>query len=153
MCLELSGHGVPWFTFAVLLLAVYLYTGEEFYYNYGLNLLAILLMDIFVVAPLKLLVKRPRPALNCGTIPMSVSSVDNYAFPSGHASRCVALAALFCYLPPFHTHTHLWYIWAIVVSVSRVGLGRHHVLDIGAGMLAGLVIFNLVKQLGLLVGV
>ncbi len=153
MCLELSGHGVPWFALSGLLLGLYFYTGEDFYFNYGLNLLSILVMDVSVVAPIKLLIKRPRPALNRGTIPLSISSVDCYAFPSGHASRCVALAALFCYLPPFQVWTHLWYIWAIAVSLSRVGLGRHHVLDIGAGVLAGLVIFDLVRRFGLLVGV
>lgn len=153
MCLELSGHGVPWFTLTALLLGLHIYTGEEFYYNYGFNLLAILLIDILVVAPIKLLIKRPRPALNCGPIPLSVTSVDSYAFPSGHASRSVALAALFCYLPPFHLHTHLWYVWAIAVSLSRVALGRHHILDIGAGILAGLFIFDLVRRFGLLFGV
>ena len=153
MCLELSGHGVPWFSLSAFLLVLYLYTGDEFYFDYGLNLLAILVMDIALVAPMKLLFKRPRPALNRGTIPLSMSAVDSYAFPSGHASRCVALAALFCYLPPFHLRTHLWYIWAIVVSLSRVVIGRHHVLDIVAGMMAGLVVFDLVRRFGLLVGV
>lgn len=153
MCLELSGHGVPWFVLSGLLLLLYSYMGDQLLLYYGLNLLAILVVDIIVVAPIKILFKRPRPPANDGPIPMSMSSVDNYAFPSGHASRCVALAALFCYIPPFYLHTHLWYIWAILVSLSRVVIGRHHILDVVAGILAGLVIFDLVRRLGLLMGV
>lgn len=150
MCLELSGHGVPWFILAGVMLLLYAYTGHVQFLCYGFNLLCILLMDIAVVAPIKILFKRPRPVLNDGPIPLSVSSVDSYAFPSGHASRCVALAALFCYLPPFYLHTHLWYIWAVLVSLSRLVIGRHHILDVGAGILAGLIIFDLVRRFGLL---
>lgn len=152
MCLELSGHGVPWFVLCGLLLVLNLFTGSEICLHYGLNLLAILILDILIVGPIKLLFKRPRPPVNKGSIPLSVSSVDIYAFPSGHASRCVAIAAYFCYMPPFYLHTHLWYIWALLVSLSRVIIGRHHVLDIGAGMLAGYVVFEVVKQMGLIWG-
>lgn len=151
--LEISGHGVPWFSLCGLLLIIHLLTGDKTSYDYGLNMLLVLIVDILVVAPIKVIFKRPRPPLNIGTIPMSVSSVDNYAFPSGHASRCVALAAYFCYMPPFNPWTHLWYIWGLLVSLSRVALGRHHVLDVGAGMIAGLVIFDFVRRSGLLLGV
>lgn len=116
-------------------------------------MLIVLVADVLIVAPVKLLFKRPRPLLNIGSIPMSVSSVDNYAFPSGHASRCVALAAYFCYMPPFNPWTHLWYIWGLLVSLSRVALCRHHVLDVVAGMGAGLVIFDVVRRSGFLQGV
>lgn len=153
MCLELSGHGVPWFALSGILLLLYMYTQEEFYLTYGANMLYLLLTDIAVVAPIKLVFRRPRPPVNMGDIPMSVSSVDMYAFPSGHASRCVALAAYFCYMPPFTLRTHLWYIWALVVSLSRILLGRHHISDVAAGMLAGLAIFDLIRRTGLLLGV
>lgn len=122
-------------------------------YEYSINMFLVLMADILIVAPVKLLFKRPRPQLNIGRIPMSVSSVDKYAFPSGHASRCVALAAYFCFMPPFNPWTHLWYIWGLLVSLSRIALGRHHVLDVGAGMVAGLVIFDVVRRSGLLLGV
>ena len=151
-CLELSGHGLVWFAMCGVLLLMYAVTAEALYLNYGINMLLILLVDIAVVAPVKVAFRRPRPPLNQGDIPMSVSSVDNYAFPSGHASRCVALAAYFCYMPPFYLRTHLWYIWAVVVSLSRVLLGRHHISDVVVGMLAGLVIFDLVRRLDLLFG-
>ena len=153
MCLELSGHGVPWFILSGILVILYYFTGNDTYFTYGANLFFILVMDILVVAPIKLLFKRPRPSVNCGKIPLSVSSVDGYAFPSGHSSRCVALAAYFCYMPPFYLRTHLWYIWALIVSLSRIVIGRHHVSDVGAGIMAGLVIFDIVRRFGLLYGV
>ena len=118
-----------------------------------MNMLFILILDIMVVAPIKLYFCRSRPALNQGSIPLSVSSVDNYSFPSGHASRCVALAAYFCYIPPFYLRTHLWYIWAAVVSLSRVLIGRHHISDVVAGMVAGLIVFDIIRRSGLLYSV
>ncbi len=150
MCLELSGHGVPWFALCGLLLVLWVVTGDPLLYAYSLNLLTLLVLDIVVVAPLKLLFRRSRPASNQGPIPMSVSNVDVYSFPSGHASRCVAVAAYFCYVPPFHLRTHLWYVWAGGVSLSRVLNGRHHISDVVAGMVAGLAVFDMARRLGLL---
>ncbi len=152
--LEISGHGVLWFLLLCgLLILSYLYTGNHTSLEYGFNMFAVLLVDLLVVAPIKILVKRPRPQSNIGDIPLSVSKVDKYAFPSGHTSRCVALAAYFCYMPPFNPWTHLWYIWGLLLSLSRVALGRHHVLDVGAGVVAGLVIFEIVRRSGVLLAV
>ena len=151
--LEISGHGVPWFFLSFFLICLHYLTEEPVYLQYGLNILLVLIVDIITVAPAKLVFKRPRPSLNEGPIPMSMSQVDQYAFPSGHASRCVALAAYFCYMPPFNSWTHLWYLWGLLVSLSRITLGRHHVLDVIAGMGAGLIIFELVKWPNLLQGV
>ena len=150
MCLEMSGHGVLWFALCGALLLVYLVTFDPVYLAHATNIFSLLVVDIVVVAPIKLFIKRPRPSVNTGAIPLSVSAVDNYAFPSGHASRCVALAVYFCYTPPFRLRTHLWYMWALVLSLSRVLIGRHHVMDVVAGMTAGLFVFETVRQLGLM---
>lgn len=147
--LEFSGHGVLWFAVCACLAGLYALTKADVYWKYSANLFVLLVIDIIFVAPLKLFFKRPRPAMNVGDIPFSVSAVDNYAFPSGHASRCVALAAYFCYVPPFHLHTHLWYLWAVAMSISRILIGRHHFSDIVAGGIAGLMIFEIVRRLWL----
>ena len=144
--LEMSGHGVPWFVICGGALAMYLATGESIFWIYALNLFFILTADIIIVAPIKLFFQRPRPRINKGNIPLSLSSVDNYAFPSGHASRCVALAAYFCYMPPFYLRTHLWYMWALTVSLSRIIIGRHHMTDVVAGILCGLVVFEIIRR-------
>lgn len=150
VCLELSGHGLLWFGLCGVLLLLHYLTSDYVYLTHTTNMFTLLITDIIIVAPIKVFFKRPRPPVNKGTIPLSVSSVDHYAFPSGHASRCVALAVYFCYMPPFRLQTHLWYIWALVVSVSRVMIGRHHVADVVAGMAAGLFIFETVRQFGLI---
>ena len=152
--MEISGHGLLWFGISGLLLFVAsLNARDNYFYGHGLNIFFVLAMDLLVVAPIKMVFKRPRPHLNIGMIPLSVSRVDEYAFPSGHTSRCIALAAYFCYTPPFNPWTHLWYIWGILVSLSRVALGRHHVLDVGAGIVAGLIVFDIVRRSDLLLEV
>ena len=148
LLLELSGHGVLWFVICGLLFLLHLYTGDPAILHIGWNMVVLLVMDIVAVAPLKLYFKRPRPPTNSGSIPLSVSSVDNYAFPSGHASRAVALAVFF-------THTHLlpplvWEGWAMLVCLSRVVGGRHHLLDVLVGAVAGLVVFETSRYLSFL---
>ena len=142
MWMELCGHGVLWFGVAGALGLLYLATRERLYWVYFCNLLLILLVDVSLLATLKLTFRRPRPNLDCGNVPMSLSSVDKYAFPSGHASRCVALAAYFCYMPPFLLRTHLWYVWAAVVCISRIMMGRHRISDVMVGMAVGLFVFE-----------
>ena len=150
LTLEISGHGVPWFMLSGVLLVGSLITDQRFMWVYGVDLLALLVLDIILVAPLKLIFKRPRPPFNRGAVLFSVSAVDSFSFPSGHTSRAVAIAAFFCYIPPFNVWTHLWYVWAGVVAVSRIMLGRHHVLDVFAGAIAGLFVFELIRQTCLL---
>ena len=150
VCLELSGHGVLWFALCGVLFILHLMTSDPHYLAHSTNMLSLLVMDIVVVAPVKLFFRRPCPPANRGSIFLSVSSVDHYAFPSGHASRCVALAVYFCYTPPFRLQTHLWYLWALLVSLSRILIGRHHVTDVVAGVAAGLFVFEIVRQFGFL---
>lgn len=151
LLLEWSGHGVFWFVICGLILFAYYLSSHPPYYSLGTDILALLLMDIVTVAPIKLVFKRPRPPANSGTIFLSVSSVDHYAFPSGHASRALALAAYFSYPPhvpvllPF-----IWCGWALLVSLSRVVGGRHHLLDVLVGMVAGITVFWVTEYLGLL---
>ena len=152
LCLELSGHGVLWFIVCGVLFLLHLVTSDRIYFSHAVNVFVLLVADIVAVVPIKIMAKRPRPPANKGTILFSVSSVDNYAFPSGHASRCVTLAAYFWYCPPFRLHPLLWLswllvwgVWAVLVSVSRVLSGRHHVLDVLAGIAAGLLVFQTVR--------
>ena len=144
--LELSGHGVPWFTACGVMAIIYIPTRSPILWYYLIHLFTLLVADILVVAPIKLYFQRPRPSFNEGTIPLSISSVDRYAFPSGHTSRCVALAALFCYMSSsLRLWSGLFCVWAMSVSLSRVVIGRHHLFDVVAGAMAGLLVFELTK--------
>lgn len=99
-----------------------------------------LLLDIVVIAVIKAFVRRRRP------VPMNKLQAvgpDKYSFPSGHASRAVLIAFILMYLDPVSI---IFYppllAWIIAVSVSRVLLERHYILDVlsgvGIGILEGL---------------
>lgn len=148
LLLEWSGHGVLWFIICGLLFLLYLFTFDPTHLTLAWNVLVLLVVDIVAVAPVKLYFKRPRPPTNSGTIALSVSSVDKYAFPSGHASRAVALAAYFSLTSLLPALT--WASWALLVCLSRVVSGRHHLLDVVVGAAAGLAVFGTSRFLGFL---
>ena len=147
LLLEWSGHGVLWFLLCGLLFLLHLLSSNPLYLTHAWDVLVLLVVDIVAVAPVKLLFKRPRPPANPGAILLSVSSVDIYSFPSGHASRAVALAAHFSCSPPVRLG---WTSWALLVCLSRVVSGRHYLLDVLAGVAAGLTLFWSSRLLGLL---
>ena len=139
LCLfcELSGHGVLWF--GGVALAILLAPAEK-PRLLSLYMLLLLVLDVVLVAPVKVAFKRPRPAVNRGKeIMFSVSTVDSYAFPSGHASRAVAVAI---FVIPWLSHTAslLVFLWASCVCWTRILLGRHHPSDVAAGVLAGCIV-------------
>ena len=70
----------------------------------------------------------------------TVKMVDKFSFPSGHATRATMLALLFTLLSPLPFLLWIPFLaWAGAVAVSRVLLGRHHILDVVAGVVIGAV--------------
>ena len=66
--------------------------------------------------------------------------VDKFSFPSGHATRATMLALLFTLLSPLPLLLWIPFLaWAAAVAVSRVLLGRHHILDVVAGVIIGAI--------------
>ena len=79
---------------------------------------------------------------------MTVKMVDKFSFPSGHATRATMLAILFTLLYPLPFIFWLPCLaWAGAVAASRVLLGRHHILDVVAGVLIGAVEAALLSML------
>merc|ERR1711936_570175 len=131
--LEISCHGIPWLFVAI----AGLYTSGSAFF---LNLLLALVLDIVVVGIIKAFTRRRRPAYNVDDQFAAVKMVDKFSFPSGHATRAVMIATILCFVQPLHLILRLPVIvWAALVSVSRIILGRHHVLDVGAGVLIGVL--------------
>lgn len=70
---------------------------------------------------------------------------DKYSFPSGHSSRAVLVAIILILSDsvPIYFYPPL-FAWVTAVSLSRVLLERHYILDvlagIGLGVIEGLVI-------------
>lgn len=63
-------------------------------------------------------------------------AVDQYSFPSGHASRVSFIASLIYFYSDvilFESVSVFVIVWASVTSVSRVLLGRHFVFDVVVG--------------------
>ena len=94
---------------------------------------AIVIQASFVIA-LKFLIKRSRPEGNWGSI---YRNTDPNSFPSGHAVRVVMLAAMAWGLNLFPL-AWILVIWAPLVSIARVSLGVHFLIDIIAGWVLGL---------------
>lgn len=141
LCLlfEISGHGIIWFVYSA---AKYIVANSAKARTEAILLFAILLLDIIVIAPVKVFFKRPRPDLDTGRMFGAVSQIDDYAFPSGHASRAVSIVVM--YLTMFDlsfTAILLWITWAAFVCASRVLLGRHHVIDVAVGILMGIAVY------------
>lgn len=139
--LEISGHGITW-----LLGTLYClcrsdsWAGREVL----MNLLFALLLDLLVVALIKGLVRRRRPAHN--QMDMFVTlSVDKYSFPSGHATRASLVSRFILkHLVLAIPLRVLVVLWAFILGLSRVMLGRHNVTDVAFGFFLGYMQYSIV---------
>ncbi|XP_046395866.1 phospholipid phosphatase 6 [Ischnura elegans] len=132
--LEVSCHGIPWFAGLMLLIVI---TSSPSLHQLQVNLLFGLLLDVILVAVIKAYVRRRRPAKNRGDM-FATFSIDNFSFPSGHASRAAFLTYFFTFLCPLPSYIILFVlVWANSVCLSRILLNRHYVMDVLAGVALG----------------
>ncbi|XP_037712053.1 phospholipid phosphatase 6 [Drosophila subpulchrella] len=132
--LEISCHGVAWF--ASWIAFIWLVSSKSLY-QMQVNMLLGLVLDVVVVAVLKALVRRRRPAANKD---MLAIGPDKFSFPSGHSSRAFFVLLFFTKLYPLHIIFLLPVTaWAVSVAISRLILQRHYVLDICAGAVIGVL--------------
>ena len=90
----------------------------------------------FLVLGLKALIGRSRPKGDWGAV---YRRFDPYAFPSGHAVRGGLIAALASGFLPGWAAVLVW-IWALLMTLSRVVTGVHYVSDVLAGFALGLAL-------------
>ena len=64
-----------------------------------------------------------------------------YSFPSSHASTASTIAYI--------SKNKYFYLWAIIISISRVLLGQHTLLDITAGFLLGQILGLTLEKLAM----
>ncbi|XP_017352469.1 phospholipid phosphatase 6 [Cebus imitator] len=139
--LEISGHGIPWLVGTLYCLCRSdSWAGREVL----MNLLFALLLDLLLVALIKGLVRRRRPAHN--QMDMFVTlSVDKYSFPSGHATRAALMSRFILnHLVLAIPLRVLVVLWAFVLGLSRVMLGRHNVTDVAFGFFLGYMQYSIV---------
>ena len=134
MILEISGHGVPWLSGSVFMMWRVPSAPEK---EVFLNLMIALCIDLIVIGLLKVTFKRSRPNYNQQDMVLTVS-VDNYSFPSGHATRsAMVVIFLLAHLKLQTGMKILLILWGLCVGSSRVVLGRHYLSDVLAGFLVG----------------
>ncbi|XP_076003662.1 inactive phospholipid phosphatase 7-like isoform X2 [Genypterus blacodes] len=144
--LALSGHALLWICGTLFCLwRSNTLAGQEVL----LNLLLALILDVMTVAGMQKLVKRRGP----WDFPpgfLDYMAMDLYSFPAAHASRAVMLSKfLLNHLVLAVPLRILLYLWAFLMGVSRVLLGRHHLSDVGCGFALGFLHFTLVESVWL----
>ncbi|XP_041050400.1 inactive phospholipid phosphatase 7 [Carcharodon carcharias] len=141
-----TGHGVPWIGGTVFCLTKSSTSaGQEVL----LNLLFALILDLLVVGAVQKLVKRKGPSeVMPGLLDYIV--MDVFAFPAGQASRAAMVTRFFfSHLVLAVPLRILLVIWAGVIGISRVMIGRHYLTDVFCGFFIGYLQFNLVELLWL----
>lgn len=139
--LEISGHGIPWLLGTLYcLLRSDSWAGREVL----MNLIFALLLDLLLVAVIKGLVRRRRPAHNQMDMFFTLS-VDKYSFPSGHATRAALVSRFILnHLVLAIPLRVLVVLWAFVLGLSRIMLGRHNVTDVAFGFFLGYMQYSIV---------
>jgi undecaprenyl-diphosphatase len=85
---------------------------------------------------IKHLVQRKRPI---GLWAKKARDKDPHSFPSGHAGRTFLLAVLATGLGPAWLAVLFW-MWAPLLSLSRVAMGVHYLSDVIGGMLLAVIV-------------
>ncbi|KAM7018472.1 inactive phospholipid phosphatase 7-like [Tautogolabrus adspersus] len=144
--LALTGHALPWlFGTLICLWSSNTMAGQEVL----VNLLLALILDLMTVAGMQKLVKRRGPWDSPPGF-LDYIAMDMYSFPAAHASRAVMVSKfLLNHLVLAVPLRILLYLWALLVGVSRVLLGKHHLSDVSCGFALGFLHFNLVESVWL----
>ncbi|KAF7687289.1 inactive phospholipid phosphatase 7 [Silurus meridionalis] len=144
--LALTGHGIPWIVGTLVCLTrSNTLAGQEVL----VNLLLALLLDVMTVAGMQKLVKRKGPWEMSPSF-LDYLAMDIYSFPAAHASRAVMVSKfLLAHLVLAVPLRILLVLWAVLVGMSRVLLGRHHLTDVGCGFALGFLHYSLVETVWL----
>jgi membrane-associated phospholipid phosphatase len=134
LAVVLAHSGDSWFW--LIGLALLWWQGTPFWQARAQFLALGVVLTAMTVMLIKLTVRRTRPEGDWGGL---YRSTDPHSFPSGHAARAMLLAVLVLSAGPAWFAAVLL-VWAPLVSVARVAMGVHYLLDVLAGMGLGLVI-------------
>ncbi len=137
----LAHSGDSWF-WGTALFIIWLFAGS-FWKQWAVVLVGCIGVLALLVFALKRAIRRPRPE---GVWGMIYRRTDPHSFPSGHAARAFLIAIVATALGPAWLAAILW-VWAPLVSVSRVAMGVHYVSDIIGGLILGLLAGALIVYL------
>ena len=125
---------------AVALFGIILYIAG--YKREGILILASIVIGTLVLAPLKLIVHRPRPYLTLHDV-IPLEKEAGASFPSGHSERAFALASLLTDTETFkksYVMKLILYTYSTLIAFSRVYIGVHYPLDVIAGSVLGWIV-------------
>jgi undecaprenyl-diphosphatase len=105
-------------------------------------IITVICADLFASTLVKPFFQRLRPChnsdVNGGLYLLKDICGGRYGFISSHAANTFAFATfLFLYIGKEYRWVVLFFIWAAIVSLSRVYLGVHYPSDIAVGAIAG----------------
>ena len=83
---------------------------------------------------IKPLIARPRPTFEMGAIILG-NNLPDFSFPSGHATIAFAMAVVLSRKEP--KWKWVFYTLAILISFSRIYIGKHFPFDVLVGALLG----------------
>lgn len=142
--LEISCHGLPVIFYIFI---CFMFVKDEKNLHFYFNFFYAMILDLLLIGVSKALFRRQRPDFHGGNFDMFATvAVDNYSFPSGHASRAMLIMCLLLLDTNSFFRSLFVIVWTLAVSASRVVLGRHHVVDVAFGCLLGYVEFLIVKK-------
>jgi membrane-associated phospholipid phosphatase len=128
--------------YIALLIAIFLGVDAKI----GRRLGIFLLISFYLNQQLKILMNTPRPFILDPTIARSQAAIDSAgggAFPSGHAQGATTFYGLAAF---YFRKRWLWWLAAVVIllmSVSRLYLGVHWLIDVFGGIIIGIAIIGL----------
>ncbi|XP_073696397.1 inactive phospholipid phosphatase 7 isoform X2 [Garra rufa] len=144
--LALTGHGITWICGTLVCLTQSsTLAGQEVL----INLLIALIIDVLTVAGVQKLVRRKGPwDISPGFL--DCVALDTYSFPAAHASRAAMVSKfLLSHLVLAVPLRVLLVLWAVLVGLSRVLLGQHHLTDMVCGFALGFLHFSLMETVWL----
>lgn len=130
------GDGYLWGMAGLVLI---LFGGDKGH-NYVLIGLSISIVNIAVFRLVKTLMERPRPAA-LQSRPLKYRLVDEFAFPSGHATVAFGIAYVLASAYP-----GLWWAWfsaylaSLIISLSRIFVREHYPSDVIGGAVIGTLV-------------
>lgn len=124
--------GIIWFALGVLVFIREEKKDKKFVLQMAaMGVLTFILNEIF----LKPFIGRLRPAVEMGAIIIGSNVGDSFSFPSGHAAISFAAAVVLSKKEPRWKWT--FYTLAVLISLSRIYLGKHYPLDVLMGGVLG----------------
>ena len=145
-CMLIITHRYTWIPlYIAIAFFLFLKRKKEFPIVIVFIAVAIICSDLFASSLMKPLFHRLRPCHNEEISRWLYLIKDNcggtYGFISSHAANTFAfITFLFLYLGKEHKWIPLLFIWAGIISLSRVYLGVHYPSDITVGALSGTLI-------------